>query len=41
MAERVAAALHGEQPLPARFAAGARVAGRSLRTAGSGELGVA
>lgn len=35
MAERFAAALRGEAPLPARFAAGPRVAGRSLRTAGS------
>ncbi len=35
MAERVAAALRGETPLPAHFAAGERVAGRSLRTAGS------
>jgi glycine/D-amino acid oxidase-like deaminating enzyme len=36
MAERVIAALRGEEALPARFAAGARVAARSLRTAGSG-----
>jgi sarcosine oxidase len=36
MAERVAAALRGETPLPARFAAGPRVTGHSLRTAGSG-----
>ena len=36
MAERVAAAVRGERPLPPRFAAGPRAAGRSLRTAGSG-----
>ena len=36
MAERVVAARRGEQALPARFAVGARAAGRSLRTAGSG-----
>jgi glycine/D-amino acid oxidase-like deaminating enzyme len=36
MAERVAAALRGEAPLPPHFAAGPRAAGRSLRTAGSG-----
>jgi sarcosine oxidase len=36
MAERVAAALRGTEPLPARFAAGPRAPGRSLRTAGSG-----
>jgi glycine/D-amino acid oxidase-like deaminating enzyme len=35
MAERVIAALHGEQPLPDRFRAGERAAGISLRTAGS------
>jgi sarcosine oxidase len=35
MAERVIAALRGEADLPPRFAAGPRVAGRSLRTAGS------
>jgi sarcosine oxidase len=36
MAERIAAALAGEAPLPERFALGARTPGRSLRTAGSG-----
>jgi glycine/D-amino acid oxidase-like deaminating enzyme len=36
MAERMAAALRGDRPLPERFAAGPRAAGRSLRTAGSG-----
>jgi sarcosine oxidase len=35
MAERVIAALRGGQPLPERFAATERVAGASLRTAGS------
>jgi sarcosine oxidase len=35
MADRVAAALRGEAPLPAHFAAGERMSGRSLRTAGS------
>jgi sarcosine oxidase len=35
MAERVIAALRGEADLPPRFAAGPRLAGRSLRTAGS------
>jgi sarcosine oxidase len=35
MAERVAAALRGEVPLPDRFASGERLAGASLRTAGS------
>jgi glycine/D-amino acid oxidase-like deaminating enzyme len=35
MAEQVIAALRGEQPLPARFAAGERRAGLSMRTAGS------
>jgi glycine/D-amino acid oxidase-like deaminating enzyme len=35
MAERVIAALRGEQPLPDRFRAGERAAGVSLRTAGS------
>ena len=35
MAERVAAALRGIEPLPARFAVGPRAAGRSMRTAGS------
>lgn len=35
MADRVIAALRGEQPLPARFAAGERRAGLSMRTAGS------
>jgi glycine/D-amino acid oxidase-like deaminating enzyme len=35
MAERVVAALRGEQPLPAHFAAGERLAGLSMRTAGS------
>jgi glycine/D-amino acid oxidase-like deaminating enzyme len=35
MAEGVIAALRGEQPLPARFAAGERLAGLSMRTAGS------
>jgi sarcosine oxidase len=37
MADRVAAALRGEAPLPAHFAAGERMAGTSLRTAGSNE----
>jgi glycine/D-amino acid oxidase-like deaminating enzyme len=37
MAERVAAALRGEASLPAHFAAGERMAGTSLRTAGSNE----
>jgi sarcosine oxidase len=36
MAERIAAALAGEAPLPDRFALGGRIPGRSLRTAGSG-----
>jgi sarcosine oxidase len=36
MAERMAAALRGSQPLPARFAPGPRAPARSLRTAGSG-----
>ena len=36
MAERIAAALTGDARLPDRFALGGRVAGRSLRTAGSG-----
>jgi sarcosine oxidase len=35
MAERMIAALRGDEPLPARFAAGPRTAGISLRTAGS------
>jgi glycine/D-amino acid oxidase-like deaminating enzyme len=35
MAERMIAALRGEADLPARFAAGRRVAGTSMRTAGS------
>ena len=36
LAERVAAALRGGEPLPPRFALGPRAAGRSFRTAGSG-----
>ena len=36
MAERIAAALAGETPLPERFALGPRAPARSLRTAGSG-----
>ena len=36
VAERVAEALHGGELLPARFGLGARAAGRSFRTAGSG-----
>jgi len=36
MAERVADALRGGEPLPERFRLGAREAGRSFRTAGSG-----
>src|SRR4051812_12693248 len=36
MAERIAAALIGEAPLPDRFALGGRLLGRSLRTGGSG-----
>ena len=36
VAERLAAALHGGDPLPARFALGSRATGRSFRTAGSG-----
>jgi len=36
MAERIAATLLGNAPLPDRFALGERVPGRSLRTAGSG-----
>jgi len=36
MAERIAAAIAGETPLPERFALGGRTPGRSLRTAGSG-----
>jgi glycine/D-amino acid oxidase-like deaminating enzyme len=36
IAERVAAALRGGDPLPERFKLGARAAGRSFRTAGSG-----
>src|ERR687887_2279961 len=36
MAERLAATLTGGAPLPAPFALGGRVPGRSLRTAGSG-----
>ncbi len=36
LAERIAAALHGGEPLPARFRLGHREAGRSFRTAGSG-----
>jgi glycine/D-amino acid oxidase-like deaminating enzyme len=39
IAERVAAALHGGEPLPVRFALGARRPGRSLRTAGSSFTG--
>jgi sarcosine oxidase len=35
MAERMIAALRGEAPLPARFAAGHRLAAASMRTAGS------
>jgi sarcosine oxidase len=34
MAERMAAALRGGEPMPARFALGARAPGRSVRTAG-------
>lgn len=37
MADRVIAALRGEQPLPAHFAAGERRPGLSMRTAGSNE----
>ena len=36
LAERIAAALRGGEPLPARFRLGHREAGRSFRTAGSG-----
>jgi len=36
LAERVAGALRGGEPLPARFGLGHRDAGRSFRTAGSG-----
>jgi sarcosine oxidase len=36
LAERVADALRGGEPLPARFGLGQRAAGRSFRTAGSG-----
>jgi sarcosine oxidase len=36
IAELMAAALAGDAPMPPRFAIGERVAGRSLRTAGSG-----
>ena len=36
MAERMAAALTGREPLPARYAVGDRIPGRSFRTAGSG-----
>jgi glycine/D-amino acid oxidase-like deaminating enzyme len=36
MAERIAGALSGGEPLPERFGLGPRVPGRSLRTAGSG-----
>ena len=36
LAERVADALRGGAPLPERFGLGARAAGRSFRTAGSG-----
>ena len=36
IAERVAAALAGGEPLPARYGLGARVRGRPLRTAGAG-----
>ena len=36
MAERVAEAMRGGEPLPERFGLGARAAGRSFRTAGSG-----
>jgi glycine/D-amino acid oxidase-like deaminating enzyme len=36
LAEKVADALRGGEPLPARFGLGARAAGRSFRTAGSG-----
>jgi sarcosine oxidase len=36
LAERIAAALRGGEPLPERFGLGARAAGRSFRTAGSG-----
>ena len=39
MAERVAAAIAGGEPLPARFGLGARAPARSLRTAGSGVRG--
>jgi sarcosine oxidase len=35
MAERIAAAWHGGEPLPERFALGPRTPGRSLRTAGT------
>ena len=34
MAERIAAAWHGGEPLPAGFALGKRERGTSLRTAG-------
>jgi sarcosine oxidase len=36
LAERIAAALRGGEPLPERFGLGRRAAGRSFRTAGSG-----
>jgi glycine/D-amino acid oxidase-like deaminating enzyme len=36
IAERVAEAIRGGEPLPSRFGLGARAAGRSFRTAGSG-----
>ena len=36
MAERVVAAIKGEEPLPVRFAVGERVPARSFRTAGTG-----
>ena len=36
MAERVAAALRGGEPLPERFKLGERAVARSMRTSGSG-----
>ena len=36
MAERMAAALRGGEPMPARFGLGERAVGQSMRTAGSG-----
>ena len=36
MAERMAAALRGDEPMPERFRLGERAVGQSMRTSGSG-----